>query len=826
MRSRVAATGSLLVRTGLLLMIALMTSAHTCKPFLLPARDPATEVTFADFDADGRGDLAVRSLASGDIAVRLNAGSHFGVSPAIVATAQAKPASWGDALFADMNGDGRADLINRQKTTGTLLVHFNHGTAFSENEDVTISGMSPTNDGWVTLFADFNDDGYADLCNVNLMQGTVFVHYNRSLGFSATADVVQAGLAVPSSPFSGWEHAVFDVDRDGRADFINVDLASVRFNVHRNLGQTFETVPSAVLSGPREVYEFNYSLAEMGGVAEAGIGLLQHNLRLGTILGYPLLRSSTGALQLGQRAVIRDDVAHYARPYRDKDVVTHETRSLDAVMFYDIDHLPELDGTFVMPDPVTGQLAAFPQGGWLPLNPNYPGGDAPNVGGPAGPNARYRTQQPLLGLYRSSNPDVIRQHAYWMAALGINAVVLDWTNVGSSNNPPNFADAIKSTTQTILETYESITDFVPPRVFIVTRYLPDRQSFVQDLHAYIFNALYLPHRRLWYSFYDGAQFSDDAPFLLILLGSASELSNVDRPSHPIDAFTFFNKRYTAGWLMGNSRLGAPPSVCGGTSADVPCEPCRADASKHTTCLAWGTQDDTTNPAERITNDLPYWNYVENKAACGRPGYYRALYRRLPLADGSFALEQSAMWAAVYLGDFSPFQCPPSTEWDGMFHVVAGEWPLRRTGDTLLKHPPRIALVNRFNYPIGWAAQPQEGMSLSGSVMIEPVQTWDPQHPEYSFAIFDATADLVHSLRALAKRPPGKPVIQSVAGRVVSFSSSGYPTSYRIGAVSGSGSWQYLDVNRSVVELPAEVPSAPFWLQTKNAFGESDPTSYP
>ena len=35
---------------------------------------------------------------------------------------------------------------------------------------------------------------------------------------------------------------------------------------------------------------------------------------------------------------------------------------------------------------------------------------------------------PILGMYSSFHPAVIRQHSFWMVEAGVNCILVDWSN--------------------------------------------------------------------------------------------------------------------------------------------------------------------------------------------------------------------------------------------------------------------------------------------------------------------------------------------------------------------------------------------------------------
>jgi hypothetical protein len=81
----------------------------------------------ADFDADGGPDLLWQDLSGGFLGVSfVDAGSVVGFLPL---RPSAVPTSLRLAGVADMNADGRPDLLWQERTTGVLAVWYMNGLA-------------------------------------------------------------------------------------------------------------------------------------------------------------------------------------------------------------------------------------------------------------------------------------------------------------------------------------------------------------------------------------------------------------------------------------------------------------------------------------------------------------------------------------------------------------------------------------------------------------------------------------------------------------------------------------------------------------------------
>ena len=72
------------------------------------------------------------------------------------------PATWG-LFFADITGDGKADLLNQNKSNGDIYVHYNTGSGFTTYAQASYPGLTPTATNLRPLFADVNNDGRDDV---------------------------------------------------------------------------------------------------------------------------------------------------------------------------------------------------------------------------------------------------------------------------------------------------------------------------------------------------------------------------------------------------------------------------------------------------------------------------------------------------------------------------------------------------------------------------------------------------------------------------------------------------------------------------------------
>jgi tetratricopeptide (TPR) repeat protein len=193
--------------------------------------------TAAWADYDGDGDLDLFEAGSGEfIRVFRNEGRRF--TDATGETGLAGVASGYSLNLVDYDNDGRPDLyISLNGWSGPMKNRLFRNTG-GRFEDVTDkSGAGDPGNGFVSLWADFDNDGWLDLAIANgvLKDGSVPQIYRNNRDGTFTNMTRQAGIVEPPE-YGAIGMALGDYDRDGLVDILINGLDPAPNRLYRNLG--------------------------------------------------------------------------------------------------------------------------------------------------------------------------------------------------------------------------------------------------------------------------------------------------------------------------------------------------------------------------------------------------------------------------------------------------------------------------------------------------------------------------------------------------------------------------------------------------------------
>ena len=180
-------------------------------------------VVAADVNADGRVDLITANHGTNTLSVLLNAGGGVFVWNSTLAVGTNPVA----VAAADLNGDGKIDLVSVNYGDSSMTVLTNNGVGGFATAATLAVGSQPQ----ALAVADLNNDAKPDLICANYGSSTLTVLTNNGQGGFVTAS--SPGTGSGTGPFAV---AVADVNGDGKPDLISANYNTGTLTVLTNKG--------------------------------------------------------------------------------------------------------------------------------------------------------------------------------------------------------------------------------------------------------------------------------------------------------------------------------------------------------------------------------------------------------------------------------------------------------------------------------------------------------------------------------------------------------------------------------------------------------------
>ena len=165
---------------------------------------------WSDFDGDGKADILWRNISTGENYIWL----MNGLSTASQGSVNfVDPASgWQVQGVGDFDGDGKADILWRNTSTGENYIYLMNGLTIARPGSIN----SVSDQAWqVKGIGDFDGDGKADILWRNSSTGENYIWLMNGLSTASQGSVNFV------DPASGWQvKGIGDFDGDGKADIV------------------------------------------------------------------------------------------------------------------------------------------------------------------------------------------------------------------------------------------------------------------------------------------------------------------------------------------------------------------------------------------------------------------------------------------------------------------------------------------------------------------------------------------------------------------------------------------------------------------------------
>ena len=213
--------------------------------FSLGTSSIPVDIVVADVNGDSKPDILTANNLIGTVGVLLGTGTGtFGTMAAFSVGTGSRP---NGLSVADVNGDGKPDVLTANGNTGTVAVLLGTGTGgFGTANTYFISGSGVP---YAVAVADVNGDGKPDLLTANYGANTAGVLLGTSTGsFGAVTTFNTGSNSQPAAI------AVADVNGDRRPDLLTANTGTNTLGVLLNTGTYPLASPAALAAEIGEAY--------------------------------------------------------------------------------------------------------------------------------------------------------------------------------------------------------------------------------------------------------------------------------------------------------------------------------------------------------------------------------------------------------------------------------------------------------------------------------------------------------------------------------------------------------------------------------------------
>jgi hypothetical protein len=197
--------------------------------------DPG-KIAIGDLDGDGKPDIVVVNFNSGNastISVFNNTSTAGNISFANRVDYNSGDGSL-DIAIADMNKDGKPDLIVTSGNSGFFFIFINSTVATGAITFLPVQGFTQLTHGDAITVADLDNDGLPDLITSNFSDGSISVYRNQSSGGILSLSARTDYPAGSNPDFI----TTADIDGDGKLDILLSNYSSKNISLYKNTSQS------------------------------------------------------------------------------------------------------------------------------------------------------------------------------------------------------------------------------------------------------------------------------------------------------------------------------------------------------------------------------------------------------------------------------------------------------------------------------------------------------------------------------------------------------------------------------------------------------------